>query len=377
MSQRVGVIGGGQLAWMMGQAAQKLGVSLWVQAANPDDPAVAVAEESIVAPLSDLEATEKLAQNCDVITFENEFIDQAGLSRLRDQVSFLPSLSSLAPLLDKYEQRCFLQELGLPVPAFKNVIAGETDFPVNELPVVAKVRRHGYDGQGTFIIDDEWSLEQVWEQLKGEQVLLESFIPFECELAVMAARGVKGETVVYPIVETYQHDQVCQRVIAPARISPDLEAEISAIAQTLLSALDWVGIFGIEFFLTEDHHILVNEIAPRTHNSGHYTLDACEVSQFAMHLKAVTGETLTPPQMKAAAAVMVNLLGYESTTEQYLEKRKQLDVLPHTHVYWYGKTQARPGRKLGHVTVLGESIAEASAIADQVSEIWYPHDDER
>ncbi|NBD16060.1 MAG: 5-(carboxyamino)imidazole ribonucleotide synthase [Cyanobacteria bacterium] len=377
MSQRVGVIGGGQLAWMMGQAAQKLGVSLWVQAVNPDDPAVAVAEESIIAPLSDLEATEKLAQNCDVITFENEFIDQAGLSRLRDQVLFRPSLSSLAPLLDKYEQRCYLQELGLPVPAFKNVIAGETDFPVDELPVVAKVRRHGYDGQGTFIIDDEWSLDQVWEQLKGEQVLLENFIPFECELAVMAARGVNGETVVYPIVETYQHHQVCQRVIAPARISETLEAEISAIAQTLLSALDWIGIFGIEFFLTEDHHILVNEIAPRTHNSGHYTLDACEVSQFAMHLKAVTGEMLTPPQMKAAAAVMVNLLGYESATEQYLEKRKQLEVLPNTHVYWYGKTQARPGRKLGHVTVLGESIAEASAIADQVSEIWYPHDDER
>ncbi|MDR9405126.1 MAG: 5-(carboxyamino)imidazole ribonucleotide synthase [Halothece sp. Uz-M2-17] len=375
MSQRVGVIGGGQLAWMMGQEAQKLGVSFWVQAANADDPAVAIAEKSIIAPLSDLEATEQLAQNCDVITFENEFIDQSGLSRLRDQVAFRPSLASLAPLLDKYEQRCYLQELGLPVPGFKTVIAGETEFPVEELPVVAKVRRHGYDGQGTFILQDQWSVDQIWETLKGEQVLLESFIPFESELAIMAARGVNGETVTYPVVETYQQDQICHRVIAPARISEELEAEIRAIAQTILSALDWVGIFGIELFLTEDYHILVNEIAPRTHNSGHYTLDACDVSQFAMHLKAVTGETLAAPQMKAKAAVMINLLGYESAEDQYLDKRQEIATLPNTHVYWYGKTQARPGRKLGHVTVLGESIAKASAIADQVSEIWYPHDD--
>lgn len=374
MSQRVGVIGGGQLAWMMGREAQKLGVSLWVQAASSDDPAVSIAEKSIIAPLSDLEATAQLADHCDVITFENEFIDHSGLSRLRDRVTFCPSLGSLAPLLDKYEQRCYLQELGLPVPAFKTVIAGETEFPVEELPVVAKVRRHGYDGQGTFVIQDSWSLDQAWETLKGEQVLLENFIPFECELAIMAARGVNGETVTYPVVETYQRDQVCQRVIAPARISEELEAEMRAIAQTILSALDWVGIFGVEFFLTEDHHILVNEIAPRTHNSGHYTLDVCDFSQFAMHLKAVTGETLTTPQIQAKAAVMVNLLGYESTKNQYLEKRKELASVPNTHVYWYSKTQARPGRKLGHVTVLGESIAEASAIADQVSEIWYPHD---
>lgn len=374
MSQRVGVIGGGQLAWMMGREAQKLGVSLWVQAASSDDPAVSIAEKSIIAPLSDLEATAQLADHCDVITFENEFIDHSGLSRLRDRVTFCPSLGSLAPLLDKYEQRCYLQELGLPVPAFKTVIAGETEFPVEELPVVAKVRRHGYDGQGTFVIQDSWSLDQAWETLKGEQVLLENFIPFECELAIMAARGVNGETVTYPVVETYQRDQVCQRVIAPARIAEELEAEMRAIAQTILSALDWVGIFGVEFFLTEDHHILVNEIAPRTHNSGHYTLDVCDFSQFAMHLKAVTGETLTTPQIQAKAAVMVNLLGYESTKNQYLEKRKELASVPNTHVYWYSKTQARPGRKLGHVTVLGESIAEASAIADQVSEIWYPHD---
>lgn len=376
MTQRVGVIGGGQLAWMMGLEAQALGVSLWVQTPHSDDPAVAVAEETMIASLSDLEATEKLAQNCDVLTFENEFIDLSRLSGLRDQVQFRPSLTSLLPLLDKFEQRCYLQELGLPVPNFESVIAGEGRFQPEEFPLVVKVRRHGYDGQGTFIVEDEIAFRGVWEKLKGLPVLIESFIPFDRELAIMAARGVKGETVVYPVVETYQRDQVCQRVIAPGRISVELEEEISAIAHTLLSALNWVGVFGIELFLTEDHRVLVNEVAPRTHNSGHYTLDACDVSQFALHLKAVTGASLVTPKMTSPAAVMVNLLGYESAQESYRDKREQLQSLPNSHLYWYGKTQARPGRKLGHLTVLGESIADASAIADQVSEIWYPHDND-
>jgi 5-(carboxyamino)imidazole ribonucleotide synthase len=371
MSQRVGVIGGGQLAWMMAKEAQTLGVSLWIQTPHSYDPAVSAAEESIFAPLSDLDATGKLAAACDVLTFENEFIDLAGLSPLQDQVLFYPSLTSLAPLLDKYEQRCFLQELGLPVPNFKSVIPGKTEFQPDEFPLVVKARRHGYDGQGTFIVSDQSSLEEIWQQRQGLPVLLESFIPFDRELAVMAARGVNGETVVYPVVETYQRNQVCQRVIAPARISEDLTAQISAIAIELLASLNWVGVFGIEFFLTEDHRVLVNEIAPRTHNSGHYTLDASDVSQFAMHLKAVTGETLTTPKMNSPAAVMVNLLGYESAEDSYEEKRYSLASLPKTHLYWYGKRKAYPGRKLGHVTVLEESIAEASAIADQVSEIWY------
>lgn len=374
IKKRVGVIGGGQLAWMMGLEAQKLGVSLRVQTPNDHDSAVAEATESIIAPLSDLEATRRLAQSCDVITFENEFIDLAGLSRLREEVDFYPSLASLAPLLDKFEQRCYLQELGLPVPVFKSVIAGEVNFAEDEFPVVIKARRHGYDGQGTFIVESERDLIAAWETLQGIPVLVEECIPFDKELAVMAARGVNGETVVYPVTETYQQDQVCQRVIAPARISETLEEEIRAIAQSLLTALDWVGVFGIEFFLTEDHRVLVNEVAPRTHNSGHYTLDACDMSQFAMHLKAVSGDTLTPPKMKSEAAVMVNLLGYETVESEYAQKREKLQSFPQTHLYWYGKTQARPGRKLGHVTILEDDIAKASAIADQVSAIWYSYE---
>lgn len=372
--QRVGVIGGGQLAWMMGLEAQNLGVSLWIQTPHKDDSAVSCAAESIIAPLSDLDATAKLVAACDVITFENEFIDLSGLSALEDQVCFRPSLRALAPLLDKFEQRCYLQTLGLPVPHFESIILGQGNYTPELFPVVVKVRRHGYDGQGTFIVQDESAWWSVTEQLRGVAVVVESFILFECELAVMAARGVNGEMVVYPVVETYQRDQVCQRVIAPARLTEALNSEIVGIAETLLSSLDWVGVLGVELFLTEDQQVLVNEIAPRTHNSGHYSIDACEVSQFAMHLKAVTGMPLTPPKMKCNAAVMVNLLGYESAETSYLEKRQQLQSFPNSYVYWYGKTKARPGRKLGHVTVLGENILEASSIADQISEYWYRYD---
>jgi len=372
--QRVGVLGGGQLAWMMGLEAQKHGISLWVQTPSEQDPAVRVAHETILAPLSDFEATATLAGNVDILTFENEFIDLPNLGRLRDQVTFYPDLSSVAPLLDKFEQRCYLEELGLPVPTFKSVIAGKNvDWDSKDFPLVVKSRRHGYDGQGTFIVTDETELETVWENLQGSPVLIEGYIPFEKELAVMAGRGVNGETVVYPTVETYQRNQVCHRVIAPARIPETLREQINMIAQTILDSLEWVGMIGIELFLSEDNQVLVNEIAPRTHNSGHYTLDACDISQFAMHLQAITGNSLTPPSLTSNAAVMVNLLGYEFAETAYPEKQQQLRSLPGAHLYWYGKQKARPGRKLGHVTVVGNSIADASAIADQVSEIWYPH----
>ena len=246
-------------------------------------------------------------------------------------------------------------------------------------PVVLKARRHGYDGQGTFIVKDLNTLQQKLEasstKQPGEQplFLLEEFIPFERELAVIAARSSAGEIVTYPIVETQQQDQVCRRVLVPADISPDVVAEIEAIAHTLLHSLQAVGIFGIELFLTPEGKVLVNEIAPRTHNSGHFSLDACEVSQFEQHLRAVCGLPLGNPALSCDGAVMVNLLGYEHSENDYLAQRQQIEQIPRSHVHWYGKTTSRPGRKLGHVTVLleAENRDEREAIAQTVESIWY------
>ncbi|MBD6617902.1 5-(carboxyamino)imidazole ribonucleotide synthase [Komarekiella sp. 'clone 1'] len=383
--KRVGIIGGGQLAWMMGDAAKKLGVKLVVQTPSQDDPAVSIAQEIVFAQVDDASATEILATKCDVITFENEFVNLDALSLLAQQdVCFRPRLEALAPLLDKYHQRCYLRDLGLPVPQF---------FALDELehlkskmrylsfPVVLKSRRHGYDGQGTFIIQDFAALQQKLNETatktSSQQLwLLEEFVPFERELAVIAARSVDGEIVTYPVVETQQEQQVCRRVIAPAQVTLNQAVEIEAIAHTLLNSLQVVGVFGIELFLTADGKVLVNEIAPRTHNSGHFSLDACETSQFEQHLRAVCGFPLGNPALQCLGAVMVNLLGYENSQSDYQSKRQQLAKIPQAHVHWYGKSESRPGRKLGHVTVLLDNQHQdrlsAIAIAQTIESIWYP-----
>ncbi|MDZ8225596.1 5-(carboxyamino)imidazole ribonucleotide synthase [Nostoc sp. ChiVER01] len=386
--KRVGVIGGGQLAWMMADAAQKLGVELVVQTPSVHDPAVSIAKETLFAPVDDATATEILAQKCDVITFENEFVNLDALSVLAYQgVCFRPRLEALAPLLDKYHQRCYLRDLGLPVPqflAFDEVENLKSQIEYLGFPVVLKSRRHGYDGQGTFIIQDFTSLEQklsdetTTKTLNQSLFLLEEFIPFERELAIIAVRSVEGEIVTYPVVETQQEQQVCRRVIAPAEITPNQVAEIEAIAHTLLNSLEVVGIFGIELFLGTNGKILVNEIAPRTHNSGHFSIDACETSQFEQHLRAVCGLPLGNPALQCVGAVMVNLLGYENSHNDYQSQRQQIAQIPQAHVHWYGKTESRPGRKLGHVTVLldnqnRESVsAIANDIAHNIESIWYP-----
>ncbi len=381
--KRVGVIGGGQLAWMMGDAAKKLGVELVVQTPSINDPAVSISVDNIFAPVDDANATAELAKKCDVITFENEFVDIEALSKLAQDVCFRPQLEALTPLLDKYHQRCYLRDLGLPVPRFVALdLAFAEDATLSQLgfPVVLKTRRHGYDGQGTFIIKEIESLKQ---KLKSDNIktvesqgnfLLEEYIPFERELAVIAARSFRGEVVIYPVVETQQEEQVCRRVIAPADISPKVAVEIEKIARTLLNSLQTVGVFGIELFLTADDKVLVNEVAPRTHNSGHFSMDACVTSQFEQHLRAVCGMELGNTAMICPSAVMVNLLGYEISQSDYMSKRQQIEQIPQAHVHWYGKTQSRPGRKLGHVTVLLDSHNREQAmasIARNIESIWY------
>ncbi|MUL37313.1 5-(carboxyamino)imidazole ribonucleotide synthase [Gloeocapsopsis sp. AAB1 = 1H9] len=369
--KRVGVIGGGQLAWMMATPAKALGIELVVQTPSPDDPAVAIATDTIIAPIDNADATKELARRCDIITFENEFVDLAALFPLAESgVCFRPRLEALSPLLDKYHQRCYLEKLGIPQPQFEI----PSSYTRLNFPVVLKTRRHGYDGQGTFIIKDLATLQhKLSTSHQSSEVLLEEFIPFERELAVIVARAVNGDVVTFPIVETQQENQVCRHVIAPAEISSGIAQEIEAIAHTLMKSLQAVGVFGIELFLTPDK-VLVNEIAPRTHNSGHFTIDACATSQFEQHLRAVCDLPLGHADLTCSGAVMVNLLGYEHAQDDYLDKRMRISRVPHTHVHWYGKQESRPGRKLGHVTVLLDerNPQVAQAIAQKIESLWYP-----
>ncbi len=377
--KRIGVIGGGQLAWMMASAAQALGIELVIQTPHNDDVAVSLAAETVIADVADVAATADLATKCDVITFENEFVDLDGLGKLAEQNNavFLPPLTALAPLLDKYTQRCYLQDLGLPVPKF--ALLEQPELPPGfKFPVVVKARRNGYDGQGTFIIKDESALVALYHRYPDTPFLLEEFVRFDRELAVIAARGTDGEVITYPILETQQEDQVCRRVFTLNDLPSEIVEICNSIASTLLTSLGAVGVFGIELFLTPDGKVSVNEIAPRTHNSGHLTIEACATSQFSQLIRAVAGLPLGSPALTCRGAVMVNLLGYEDTHSDYQDKRQQLAAIPNAHVHWYAK-ESRIGRKLGHVTIVvgtdnedRDYLSQAQSLARQVETIWYP-----
>lgn len=376
MNKRVGVIGGGQLAWMMAQVASQEDIDLVIQTPSPSDSAVSLASKSIFGSIDDAKITAELAQYCDVITFENEFVNLEELQKLAEKgVTFYPRLSSLSPLLDKYEQRCFLQQQGLPTPHFQ-AYESSSDFDGFSFPFVLKTRRHGYDGQGTIIIKSPSELTAILPKFDKIPLLIEEFVPFDRELAVIGVRNPLGEIKIYPVVTTYQKNQVCRWVIAPTMLTSSQQETINLIVQTLLISLDYVGVLGIELFLTKKGDILVNETAPRTHNSGHYTLDACVTSQFAMQLQAVTGKKLGSVDLKSSGAVMVNLLGFENAYSDYEEKREEIMRLG-TFVHWYGKKESRLGRKLGHVTMLldedtPQKIEEkGKLIAQKIESVWY------
>ncbi len=380
--QKIGVIGGGQLAWMMAIAAKRLGVELTIQAASPDDTAVNVADRIIYGCVADASATAILAEHCQVITFENEFVDLVALQELADQSSdrsllFLPKLETLAISVDKLNQRQHFRDHHIPTPKFYSV---DTDLELLAsaehlgYPLVLKARRHGYDGKGTWVIANQIELRSAWESMQKAPAIAEAFIPFERELAVIVARSQSGEMVIYLVVETLQTNQVCRRTIAPARVDAKVSEKVKNIAKQIVTTLDAIGVFGIEFFLTTEGEVSVNEIAPRTHNSGHYTIEGCQTSQFEQLLRVVSGMQLGDVSMVAPVAVMVNLLGFENAfgaEANYLDKRAAIASFPNTHIHWYNKTSSSMGRKLGHVTVLAETHDIAIAISDRIESIWY------
>ncbi|PZO43330.1 MAG: 5-(carboxyamino)imidazole ribonucleotide synthase [Pseudanabaena frigida] len=380
--QQIGVIGGGQLAWMMAIAAKRLGIELTVQAASPEDSAVTVSDRVIYGKVADANATAQLAEYCQAITFENEFVDLVALQKLIDRAGdrgllFLPKLETLAISVDKLNQRQHFRDHHIPTPKFYSVDTEKNLLAAAEklgYPLVLKARRHGYDGKGTWVIANEKELRSAWESMHQAPAIAESFIPFERELAVIVARSESGEIVIYPVVETVQTNQVCRRTIAPARINLSISEKVEAITKQIVTTLDAIGVFGIEFFLTAEAEISVNEIAPRTHNSGHYTIEGCQTSQFEQLLRIVSGKPLGNVSMVAPVAVMVNLLGFENasgTDADYLDKRMAIASFPNTHIHWYNKKLSSVGRKLGHVTILAETHDIAIDISDRIESIWY------
>ena len=359
----VGIIGGGQLAKMLGQAASQLGLQTIVLAEQSNCPASSSVTRVIQGAADEIDSLRQLAEASDLVTLENEFVDSNLLGALEKAGhSVAPSAATMRIVQDKFLQKTALKNAGLSVPEFIDVpdlAALDAAIRILGLPLVLKKRRNGYDGKGNATIRKEADSRLAWELLDGEENALfaEAFCPFTQELAIMITRGTNHESVAYPVVETIQGHHICRTVKAPAQISPQVADAVTDPARKAIDAVQGVGTFGVELFRTADDRILINELAPRVHNSGHYTIEACACSQFENHLRAILGWPLGSPAMRLPAAVMINLLGNGKGTGAAVGIQQALEI-PGAHIHVYGKSTSAPLRKMGHLTILGTSLEE-------------------
>ncbi|QKS16106.1 5-(carboxyamino)imidazole ribonucleotide synthase [Curtobacterium sp. Csp2] len=362
MALRVGVVGGGQLARMMVPAAVELGLDIRVLAEGPGmSAAIAATDEG---DYHDAATVLAFAQDVDVVTFDHEHVPQEVLRALVDAgVAVHPGPSALAVAQDKITMRRRLSELGLPVPDWAAVHdAGElADFLADHGGrAVVKTPRGGYDGKGVRVVADAAEVDDwftaVAEAAGDQALLVEELVPFTRELAQSVARRPSGQVVAWPLVETVQRDGVCAEVLAPAPASAGHLADLTeSIAVRIAEELDVTGVLAVELFQTADDRVLINELAMRPHNTGHWSIDGATTSQFEQHLRAVLDLPLGATGMHAPAAVMVNVLGGPEDGDLAARYPGALEAFPEAKYHFYGKAP-RPGRKVGHVTVLGEDL---------------------
>ena len=353
----IGVVGGGQLAMLLIEAGKKRNVDVVVQTAAKTDPAAKKTNQLVLHDPTNPVGTKLLAEKTRLITFENEWVDISSLLSLENNgVSFVPRLQSIRPLINKITQRELLNSLDIPCPEWLAIPlekSTEIDLPADwGFPLMAKAAKGGYDGKGTKIIKNLKQLQEFLSVEREGQWMLEKWISFDKELSIVSSRDSKGIVRSLPIVETYQSKQVCDWVLAPADINHDVDLMIRNIAASLLAELQYVGVIAIEFFYGSEG-LLVNEIAPRTHNSGHFSIDACSSSQFDQQICITSGINVPMPEMLVNGALMANLLGLQSNYPTSLTQRlDNLRGIPGLNVHWYEKEEEKKGRKLGHVTYL-------------------------
>lgn len=368
----LGILGGGQLARMTAYAAFRLGMRVHILERFVDSPAGSIAHKQVVGGPEDHALLRQFAAECDVVTLESEFVNEEHLAEVeKSGVLLFPMSSSVGKIQDKLIQKQTLQSAGIPVADFRGVETPEDAARFGDefgYPFVLKSRRGGYDGYGNATIRKREDIVDGWEKItQGElrnELYCEAFVPFTKELAVMVTRGRSGDVALYPVVETVQQNHICHIVTAPARVPGGVAVQALEYAQKAVESIDGVGVFGVELFLTEAEEILVNELAPRPHNSGHYTIEGCVTSQYENHIRAVMGWPLGSTALRANGVAMVNILGREEGTgavANYTDVLQDGDVYLHV----YGKETSRPGRKMGHITVLAHSVEEAEQKAKE------------
>lgn len=350
--KRIGIIGGGQLGKMSALAAKQMGFYVTVLDATPKCPAAHIANAQIVGDLYDANKLRQLAKASDVLTYEIEHIDAQTLKSLDEEgYTIYPSPAVLEIIQDKLKQKQVLAQHGVPVPRFEMAEELTAD---RHFPVVQKARMGGYDGKGVVVLKSPLDMANALQT----PYMLEELIDFTKELAIIIARTPTGEVACYPVVEMVFDDKtnICDIVAAPAKIDDAIMEKARQIALHAVEALDGVGIFGVEMFLTSDGQILVNEIAPRPHNSGHYTIEACVTSQFEQLIRVISGLPLGSCELLRPAA-MLNLLGEDGYTgEPVIENLHQALAIPGLSFHLYDKATTRPFRKMGHITILDDDL---------------------
>lgn len=374
----IGVLGGGQLGRMLAQAAQSLGYRVQVFEPQANCPAGAVANREFNASYTDLAALREFARGCDVVTYEFENIPVEPLQQLEAEnlTQLHPSWRVLEICQNRWREKTWLRDNGIPHARFRAVTAeGDLTAAIREigLPCVVKTADFGYDGKGQLKVRDEAGRQEAVKLFAGQRAVVEQFIDFQCELSVVVARGLRGEVRAFPVAENIHTNHILDFSIVPARVSDVIRRQAEAIGRDIADKLAVVGLIAVELFLTTGGELLVNELAPRPHNSGHYTLDGCYVSQFEQQVRAVCGLPLGEPAAHTAA-VMVNILG-DAWFKEDGKTRRQPEwgtLLSHggCKLHLYGKSEPRLGRKMGHFTVVApdgnEALTQARALKSRL-----------
>ena len=367
----VGVVGGGQLGRMLGEAASPLGIELVVSDPTPDAPASPAVRDQVVGAFDDEATIRELAERADVLTFEIELADPDVMERVGEETGtpVHPHPDTLRTIQDKLVQKRRLQTAGIPVPAFRGVDSvGKLHDALDELgyPAMLKAREGGYDGRGNVPVHDESEVAEAFSAIDGP-AMVEEFVDFERELAVMGCLG-DGERDTFPVTETVHEAEILREMVSPPRAAEETQERASEVALDVLDVMDGRGVYGIELFETTDGEILLNEIAPRPHNSGHWTIEGCHTSQFEQHLRAVTGRPLGTTERRAPTA-SANILGdVEERQVAHLTGVDEALRVERLAMHWYGKREVYRLRKMGHLTLVGSGVTTPAALKEEVSE---------
>ncbi len=368
----IGLVGGGQLGRMFVFEAKRMGYHVIVLDPKPHSPAGQVADEQIIASFDDLEAYRRLAEKSQVITFEFEHIHAGILSQMEAEGhTVVPSAHALKAIQNKHEQKKMLERIGVPTPPFVEVSDYKTlkrDFDAFRQKAVIKSSTNGYDGKGNLVVKSEQDLIDAYKAIKGQGYYMEAFVDYQMEVSMVVVKS-NIDLVCYPIAHNVHHDSILIKTSVPARVSNKVQEKIEEQAARIMEALDSQGVFCIEFFVDQKEDVLVNEIAPRPHNSGHYSIEASVCSQFEQQVRVVCGMPLGSPEL-IKPCVMYNVLGNESVSGEYhIDGLESLLAFSESYFHLYGKPHTDHLKKIGHLTVLGETLA----IAEDKGQLVFSH----